>query len=70
METAASFQFEAEGHTIGNALRYVIMKKCVFCPKFLRDSDSRANDHSLVSSHIAPKLSSAVIQFHTLQNRK
>ncbi|BAE61840.1 DNA-directed RNA polymerase [Aspergillus flavus] len=28
-ETAASFQFEGEGHTLGNALRYAIMKKCV-----------------------------------------
>ncbi|KAL2007288.1 hypothetical protein VTN00DRAFT_8726 [Thermoascus crustaceus] len=26
-ETAASFQFEDEGHTLGNALRYIIMKK-------------------------------------------
>ncbi|KAJ5203973.1 DNA-directed RNA polymerase I and III subunit [Penicillium cinerascens] len=25
-ETAASFQFEGEGHTMGNALRYAIMK--------------------------------------------
>ncbi|CRG88813.1 DNA-directed RNA polymerases I and III subunit RPAC2 [Talaromyces islandicus] len=25
-ETAASFQFKDEGHTLGNALRYVIMK--------------------------------------------
>ncbi|KAL2217145.1 DNA-directed RNA polymerase [Thermoascus aurantiacus ATCC 26904] len=25
-ETAASFQFEGEGHTLGNALRYMIMK--------------------------------------------
>ncbi|RWQ92876.1 DNA-directed RNA polymerase, partial [Paecilomyces variotii] len=25
-ETAASFQFEGEDHTLGNALRYVIMK--------------------------------------------
>jgi DNA-directed RNA polymerase I and III subunit RPAC2 len=25
-ETAASFQFEGEGHTLGNALRYAIMK--------------------------------------------
>ncbi|KAL6713079.1 RNA polymerase subunit AC19 [Lecanora helva] len=25
-DTAASFQFEAEGHTLGNALRYSIMK--------------------------------------------
>jgi len=25
-ETAASFQFEAEGHTLGNALRHMIMK--------------------------------------------
>ncbi|EED12461.1 DNA-directed RNA polymerase I and III 14 KDA polypeptide [Talaromyces stipitatus ATCC 10500] len=25
-ETAASFQFKEEGHTLGNALRYVIMK--------------------------------------------
>jgi len=28
-ETAASFQFEGEGHTLGNALRYMIMKKWV-----------------------------------------
>jgi len=26
LETAASFQFEGEDHTLGNALRYVIMK--------------------------------------------
>ncbi|KAL2001157.1 hypothetical protein VTN02DRAFT_2181 [Thermoascus thermophilus] len=25
-ETAASFQFQDEGHTLGNALRYIIMK--------------------------------------------
>ncbi|KAL4950147.1 DNA-directed RNA polymerase [Aspergillus filifer] len=25
-DTAASFQFEGEGHTLGNALRYAIMK--------------------------------------------
>ncbi|KAF7718672.1 Uncharacterized protein PECH_001450 [Penicillium ucsense] len=25
-DTAASFQFEGEGHTLGNALRYTIMK--------------------------------------------
>ncbi|RAL07081.1 DNA-directed RNA polymerase core subunit RPC19 [Aspergillus homomorphus CBS 101889] len=25
-ETAASFQFDGEGHTLGNALRYAIMK--------------------------------------------
>ncbi|KAK1149892.1 RNA polymerase subunit AC19 [Aspergillus melleus] len=32
-ETAASFQFEGEGHTLGNALRYAIMKnpKVEFC---------------------------------------
>ena len=29
-ETAASFQFEGEGHTLGNALRFSIMKKHVF----------------------------------------
>lgn len=28
-ETSASFQFEGEGHTMGNALRYAIMKKWV-----------------------------------------
>ncbi|PGH32134.1 DNA-directed RNA polymerase I and III subunit RPAC2 [[Emmonsia] crescens] len=27
VETAASFQFDKEDHTLGNALRYVIMKK-------------------------------------------
>lgn len=26
-ETAASFQFDGEDHTLGNALRYIIMKK-------------------------------------------
>lgn len=28
-DTAASFQFESEDHTLGNALRYMIMKKCI-----------------------------------------
>ena len=27
--TAASFEFIKEGHTLGNALRYIIMKKYV-----------------------------------------
>lgn len=26
-DTAASFEFTDEGHTLGNALRYIIMKK-------------------------------------------
>lgn len=26
-ESAASFQFDGEDHTLGNALRYIIMKK-------------------------------------------
>ncbi|RAH42937.1 DNA-directed RNA polymerase core subunit RPC19 [Aspergillus brunneoviolaceus CBS 621.78] len=32
-ETAASFQFDGEGHTLGNALRYAIMKnpRVEFC---------------------------------------
>lgn len=29
-DTAASFEFEREDHTLGNALRYMIMKKYVF----------------------------------------
>ncbi|CZR39794.1 putative DNA-directed RNA polymerase I/III chain AC19 [Fusarium proliferatum ET1] len=29
-DTAASFEFTDEGHTLGNALRYIIMKKFVF----------------------------------------
>jgi DNA-directed RNA polymerase I and III subunit RPAC2 len=28
-ETAASFEFTNEDHTLGNALRHIIMKKCV-----------------------------------------
>jgi hypothetical protein len=28
-DTAASFEFAKEDHTLGNALRWVIMKKCV-----------------------------------------
>ncbi|KAK5807107.1 hypothetical protein VI817_001365 [Penicillium citrinum] len=32
-ETSASFQFEGEGHTMGNALRYAIMKKYVLHPE-------------------------------------
>jgi len=28
-DTAASFEFTDEDHTLGNALRYIIMKKCV-----------------------------------------
>jgi DNA-directed RNA polymerase I and III subunit RPAC2 len=27
--TAASFEFRDEGHTLGNALRYIVMKKSV-----------------------------------------
>ncbi|KAL2815924.1 DNA-directed RNA polymerase [Aspergillus granulosus] len=34
-ETAASFQFEGEGHTLGNALRYAIMKKYAVPPFIL-----------------------------------
>jgi DNA-directed RNA polymerase I and III subunit RPAC2 len=26
-DTAASFEFQKEDHTLGNALRYIIMKK-------------------------------------------
>jgi DNA-directed RNA polymerase I and III subunit RPAC2 len=26
-DTAASFQFDGEDHTLGNVLRYIIMKK-------------------------------------------
>lgn len=29
--TAASFEFENEDHTLGNALRYIIMKKYEAC---------------------------------------
>ena len=29
-DSAASFQIENEDHTLGNALRYIIMKKLVF----------------------------------------
>jgi DNA-directed RNA polymerase I and III subunit RPAC2 len=29
-DTAASFQFDEEDHTLGNALRYIIMKKLVY----------------------------------------
>ena len=37
-DTAASFEFEGEDHTLGNALRYMIMKKYVTltCPKEAR----------------------------------
>lgn len=31
-ETAASFEFTKEDHTLGNALRYIIMKKYVYVP--------------------------------------
>jgi len=56
IDTAASFQFKEEGHTLGNALRYVIMKK--YAPPF----------HNLSSSDImltlfkAPKSNSAATQ--------
>jgi DNA-directed RNA polymerase I and III subunit RPAC2 len=29
-DTAASFEFKKEDHTLGNALRYIIMKKSVY----------------------------------------
>ena len=31
-DTAASFAFEREDHTLGNALRYLIVKKCDGAP--------------------------------------
>ncbi|CAI7667715.1 unnamed protein product [Penicillium discolor] len=45
-ETAASFQFEGEGHTMGNALRYAIMKNPAveFCGYTIpHPSDSKMN---------------------------
>lgn len=32
-DTAASFEFEEEDHTLGNALRYMIMKKYIDPPQ-------------------------------------
>lgn len=29
-DTAASFEFTGEDHTLGNALRWIVMKKCVY----------------------------------------
>ena len=34
-DTAASFALEREDHTLGNALRYLITKKCVLFSLFL-----------------------------------
>jgi len=43
-DTAASYAFEKEDHTLGNALRYMIMKKCVralrACQRTVKDTDS------------------------------
>ena len=41
--TAASFEFLQEGHTLGNALRYIIMKKYVSVVGWL---NHRAHKHS------------------------
>ena len=56
-ETAASFQFEGEGHTLGNALRFSIMKKCVFFLSFSHCWRWWADFFE------APKSNSAVIPF-------
>jgi DNA-directed RNA polymerase subunit L len=34
-DTAASFEFQKEDHTLGNALRYIIMKKYRLPPPVL-----------------------------------
>ena len=34
-ETAASFAFEREDHTLGNALRYMIVKKCAIATNYM-----------------------------------
>lgn len=59
-ETAASFQFDGEGHTLGNALRYAIMKKWVLpfhdvrvrlerayllCPEWKLQKEKRISAH-------------------------
>ncbi|KAI0400875.1 DNA-directed RNA polymerase [Xylaria palmicola] len=47
--TAASFEFLKEGHTLGNALRYIIMKKYVIkarCPPYISSTfEATANQN-------------------------
>lgn len=59
---AASFEFTNEDHTLGNALRYIIMKKYVKIPEFA----------GILSANLrlVPKLNSAATPSHILQTRK
>lgn len=42
-DTAASFEFKKEDHTLGNALRYIIMKKYAVFLSFPQASLAAAN---------------------------
>lgn len=59
IDTAASFQFEGEDHTLGNALRYIIMKKCV---KILQEIG-----YTVLTRVVALMLNSVVTPFLILQ---
>lgn len=62
-DTAASFEFINEGHTMGNALRYIIMKKYLYL-YFTNTSNCLANKAAV------PMLSSAPTQFPIRQSPK
>lgn len=53
-DTAASFEFEGEDHTLGNALRYMIMKKYANFKPFRRGaSHVWLTDESALKSNFA-----------------
>jgi DNA-directed RNA polymerase I and III subunit RPAC2 len=74
-ETAASFQFLNEDHTLGNALRYIIMKKCVQRPiifqnDYLLNYPPINTAQVLMISKIVRMSNSAVTQSLTRRSRK
>lgn len=64
-DTAASFQFKEEGHTLGNALRYVIMKKYLPSSPSPHHDTIRLDDEA--NAFKAPKSNSAATRFRIRQ---
>lgn len=74
-DTAASFEFTGEDHTLGNALRWIVMKKYVLFLLFLalRPSLPRlypTGDFVLIEVIVAQRSSSAATPSRTLPSRR
>lgn len=73
-DTAASFEFTGEDHTLGNALRWIVMKKCVLFLQFLTFRPlpplSPIMDFVLIEVIVAQKSSSVGTRFRILRSQK